>query len=61
MSQRVLDVEVILVVEDGDRLGLSRGSSIARGRSVVAALGRHGDGRQVDLLGHLGGICGERG
>lgn len=53
MCQRMLDVEVILVVEDGD--GLAGGSSgISGGGGVVAALGRDRDGGQIDLLSHLG-------
>lgn len=55
MCQRMLDVEVILVVEDGDGLaGRGSGSGIGGGGGVVAALGRDRDGGQVDLLSHLG-------
>lgn len=53
MCQRMLDVEVILVVEDGDGLA-GGGSGIGGGGGVVAAFGRDGDGGQIDLLGHLG-------
>lgn len=44
VCQRVLDVEVILVVEDGDGLAGGRGSGIGGGGGVVAALGGHRNG-----------------
>ena len=50
----MLDIEVLLVVEDGDGLvilGLLSGG-VAVG---VAALGADGNGGEVDLLGHGGG------
>lgn len=54
VCQRVLDIEVILVVEDGDGLAGGGRGGIGGGRGVVAALGRDGDGGQIDLLSHLG-------
>lgn len=54
VCQRMLDVEVILVVEDSDGLAGGRGGGVSGGGGVVAALGRDGDGGQIDLLGHLG-------
>lgn len=54
MCQRMLDVEVILVVKDGDGLAGGRGGGIGGGGGVVAALRRDGDGGQIDLLSHLG-------
>lgn len=45
----MLDVEVVLVVEDGDELvGILRSASID-----VAALGRDGDRGEINLLRHL--------
>lgn len=52
--ERVLDVEVVLVVEDGDGIV----ATLAVG-NILLAVGVDGDGRQVDLLVHLGGFgCG---
>ncbi len=47
----MLDIEVILVVEDGDDLTLhvGRGGSI----SAVVAVWRDRDRSEIDLLGHL--------
>lgn len=55
MSQRVLDIEVILVVKDRDGLGLGGKRSVGggRGRGIVTTLRRDGDGGQVNLLRHL--------
>ena len=49
--QRVLDIEVVLVVEDGDHpiVHAGRGGHIAR----LVPIGRNGDGGEVDLLRHL--------
>lgn len=57
MREGVLDVEVVLVIEYGDRLGRG-GSGISSSGGVVATLGRDGNGRQVDLLGHFEGCLG---
>lgn len=52
MHQRVLDVEVVLVVKDGDFL-LSIGSGNGRGgRGIVSTIGRDGDRGEVDLRCH---------
>lgn len=52
VCKRVLDSEVILVVEHSHDLAIvCRGVGGSRG--VVAALRRDGDGGQVDLLRHL--------
>lgn len=48
----MLDIEVLLVVEDGDGLVVLGGGSVAVG---VAALGADRDGGEIDLLGHGGG------
>lgn len=60
VHERVLDVEVVLIVEDGDLLILSTG----RGLLVLVAVGafwRNGDGGQVDgcrsINGCLWGDC----
>lgn len=45
----MLDIEVVLVVEDGHRLAVVRGLA-----SVLSALGRDGDGGEIDLLVHVG-------
>lgn len=49
----MLDIEVVLIVEDGHRLAVSSsiGGSAIR---LVPAIGRNGDGRKIDLLGHVG-------
>lgn len=47
----MLDIEVLLVVEDGDGLVVLDGG-VAVG---VAALGADRDGGEIDLLGHGGG------
>lgn len=54
-SERVLDSEVILVVEDSHDLAiiLVRTARLGGGGGIVAALGGDGDGRQVDLLRHF--------
>lgn len=54
MRERVLDIEVIFVVENGDSLGCRCGSSISGGGGIVSTLRRDGNGREVDLLGHVG-------
>ena len=47
-------IEVLLVVEDGHRVARILGR---RGRGGVTAIGRDGDGGEVDLLGHLDKRC----
>ena len=48
----MLDIEVLLVVEDGDGLVVLDGG-LAVG--IVAALGADRNGGEIDLLGHGGG------
>lgn len=49
----MLDIEVILVVEDGNGFVGVISSRLGGGAvRVVAALGRDGDGGEVDLLRH---------
>lgn len=55
MSERVLDGEVVLVIENSDDL-VGGGGSIGRGGGVVATFRRDGNGGQVNLLRHLGGF-----
>lgn len=45
----MLDIEVVLVVEDRHRLAVVHGLA-----SVLSALGRDGDGGEIDLLVHVG-------
>jgi hypothetical protein len=52
--KRVLDIEVVLVVEDGDELLVHVGG----GNLVVVTIGRDGDRLEVDLVRHF--VCGRR-
>lgn len=47
-------VEVLLVVEDGHGVARVLGR---RARGGIAAIGRDGDGGEVDLLGHFDKRC----
>lgn len=53
----VLDVEVVLVMEDGDGLAAVGGGS---GSGVLLSVGGDGDGREIDLLIHVGGCLSSR-
>lgn len=50
--KRVLDIEVLLVVEDGDILAFG---GVLLVLTLLATLGGNGNGREVDLLV---GVCG---
>ena len=50
VHQRMLDIEVVLVVEDGDLITLLSGF---RG---LLSLWRDGDGGEIDLLRHCDGV-----
>lgn len=52
VGQRVLDVEVVFVVEHGHGLGIG-GGGITRARRVVSTLWRDGNCGQIDLLRHV--------
>lgn len=52
--KRVLDIEVVLVVEDGDELLVHVGG----GNLVVVTIRRDGDRLEIDLVRHF--VCGRR-
>lgn len=54
VRERVLNVEVIFIIEHSDGLGVGGGGAITRGRRVVSALRGDGNRGQIDLLGHFG-------
>lgn len=56
IGEWVLDIEIVLIVEDGDGLArILRGFCWSNiGTSVVPAIGRNGDGCEIDLLRHCG-------